>query len=58
MKLFIAILGMVLMVAWAIERWYVRRTQGQRPRDRELDYLGGTKRWWQEPPEDGPKGDH
>jgi len=58
MKLFITIFGMILIVAWPIERWYVRRTERERARDRELGYLAGTKRWWQEPPGDGPEGDH
>jgi hypothetical protein len=58
LDLIVAIIGLVLIFASAIHRWYTRSQNERREQDRDLSRLTGGKRWWKEPPGDGPEGDH
>lgn len=53
MQLFAAILGILFVVAFVFERWATRNWARR-------DQIGKTRtqQWWQEPPGDGPEGDH
>jgi FtsZ-interacting cell division protein ZipA len=62
MKLAIAICGLLLAALWLAERQLQRRSRRFRERDRKreeesLRHITGARRWWREPPGDGPEGD-
>lgn len=60
MKLAFTVAIFLIFAAWMLESW--KRSNAQRRRDRErdrhLDHITGARRWWNEPPNDGPEGDH
>ena len=58
----IALAGLILL-AWWIEVCRLNRAHNRRERDRKLEsnnltHITGNVQWWQEPPADGPEGDH
>lgn len=58
----IALAGLILL-AWWLEVMRLNRAHNRRERDRKLEsnnlrHITGNVQWWQEPPEDGPEGDH
>ena len=53
--------GLVLLVC-LVEAYGLSRAHSRRERDRELEsnnlrHITGNRKWWQEPPGDGPEGD-
>jgi hypothetical protein len=56
MRLFLAVLGALILAAVFIERWAWRRSRAAAARRRES--LRQVRPWWQHPPGDGPEGDH
>lgn len=59
----IAVIGVLLLAAWACESWGRRGARRRRREDRErerdkLSHITGARPWWKEPPGDGPEGDH
>jgi hypothetical protein len=62
MKL-LAIIAGFLLAAFLIEWLNLLAQHHRRERDREreasnLTHITGSKRWWREPPSDGPEGDY
>jgi hypothetical protein len=63
MKALAIVMGGLILVAFLTEWLNLLRVHQRRERDREreasnLSHITGTKRWWREPPSDGPEGDH
>ena len=53
MQLLGAILGILFLIAFVVERWAARRFE---KRDRIA--RGRADQWWKDPPGDGPEGDY
>lgn len=51
MQYFLAILGILFIIAFVIERWTAARWTKRERRMR-------NGKWWQDPPNDGPEGDY
>ena len=63
MKDAVVIIAGLFLVAWWLEAYGLSRAYSRRERDRELEannlrHITGNRKWWQEPPGDGPEGDH
>jgi hypothetical protein len=63
MRHLVVIIGGLILTAWWIEAYRLTRAHNRRERDREressnLTHITGGKKWWQEPPSDGPEEDH
>jgi hypothetical protein len=56
MRLFLAVLGGLILAAALIERWAWQRSRARRQAAAEK--LRQIRPWWQHPPGDGPEGDH
>jgi hypothetical protein len=59
----VAILAGLILLAFLLERWSLRRGYMRRERDRareanNLRHITKARPWWREPPADGPEGDH
>jgi hypothetical protein len=60
MQILLAVLGVILTVAFILERLSAQR-DAHRRRGRERDnlrHITGQAPWWKEPPGDEPKEDH
>jgi hypothetical protein len=62
-KLYIGVFGLIFVLIWLVEIWVEKASHKRRERDREresreLRHITKSRVWWQEPPENGPEGDH
>jgi hypothetical protein len=56
MRAIVAIIGLVLLVFLNL---LIKRRERDREREaKKFTYITGSRRWWREPPSDGPEGDH
>lgn len=63
MQFTIIIVGLILTAIWLVEVWGQNAARKRKERDRardirELAHITGFPRWWKEPSDDGPEGDH
>jgi len=63
MKLAILILVLLAFVIPLVEMWVGNASRKRRERDRERNsdrmiHIAGSRKWWKDPPGDGPEGDH
>lgn len=63
MKLVVAIIGLILVAAWIEQTISLRAARKRRERDRaresrELAHIVGPRKWWKDPPDDGPESDY
>lgn len=55
----IAVIGLLLAIAWALDAWAFREASRRKREARAREQAGlGRKPWWKEPPGDPPEGDH
>ena len=59
----VTIVAGLILLAWLIDYSSIIRAYQRRERDREreardLSHITGARKWWKEPPNDGPDGDH